>query len=327
MVFIRNLSDFANQTVNDEYIGWWVSAAVLSKVIIAITIYLVLTLALFEFRVRLKNKSNGGASFYAAVKTDFIADTMRHLCLAAAIFILLRSVTELLEIHEGQHSDAYCNTTRHAKAILHCAAISCLYLILWLRQRQFYRLPAFKFLYGRAIQFFSGSVIVIMAAANIITIVLYLSTRQYGSSGRGCVIVWSTVWIRLPDILLFIFTTTFQLILISLLLHPLIKHGSKSTVNRSKQREQVKRVSVAALVAIITTLVASLLSLTLLHRMHGAVHQLVNNIDILVTFLSILFSFNDWKSRLFSIFVRNKQIVATVKFHDRVTLRSISAKE
>ena len=324
MILPTSSSNFTNVTSQHSYHGWWATAAVLSKVFIAVEGYILLSLALFELRVGLKNKRGQGNNRHTSVKTDSIANLMRHLCLTASFFILLRSITELLEIHEGQHSDLYCNATRYAEIIMNCGAITCLYLVLWLRQRQFYKLPTFKHLYGRAIRFFSASVVVIMAAANVITITLYLATRQFRSSEQGCIIAWSSVWVKLPGLLFFIFTTSFQVILVSLLLHPLIKHGRASS--RSTGYKQVKRVSIAALVAITTTITVSLVSPIFSHQMYGVVQQLINNLNILVTFLSILFSFNDWKCRLFCVFFANKEIVSTAKVYKNSSSGPSSAK-
>ena len=297
-----------------EYSDAWKAVAVISKVLIACGAYLLASLSMFEFRVDLKNRKEGKRRNLTSLLVDKTANTTRWLCLSAAVLILLHFVSELLEIHEGQVSDSLCDRIRHIKAVLQCGALSCLYLVLWHRQRQFYRTPAFKHLCGRAIRFFSGAVVVIMAIANLVTITLYLATRVYASSLRGCYVVTSTIWPKLPGIFLFIFTTSFQVTLVGLLIYPLHKHRMFSSLpSCGKQMKQIKRVSVAAVVAVATTMIVSVLSLTVLESAYGALGQIIHGTDILVTFLSILLSFNDWRARIFAFMVKDNSIIGTLK--------------
>ena len=296
----------------------WMAVAVFSKFLLTCAAYLLVSLALFEFRVGLKNRKEGKRRNLTSLLIDKTANRLRWLCLAAAFLVLALSVSELLEIHEGQFSDMLCNRIRHTKAILQCGAVSCLYLVLWLRQHQFYTMPAFKYLCGRTIRFFSGAVIVLMALANIVTITLYLATRVYGSSERGCYVKSSTIWPKLPGVLLVIFTTSFQVTLVGLLIYPLYKHEAHSSLpSCGKQMRQIKRVSIAAVVAVATMMLVNILSLTVLERTHGALGQIIHQADVLVTFLSILFSFNDWRARLFAFFVHDDSIIGTFKGKQR----------
>jgi len=297
-----------------DYSDSWKAVAVISKILIVCGAYLLASLVMFEFRVNLKNRKEGKRRNLTSLLVDKTANITRWWCLAAAVLILLHFISELLEIHEGQTSDALCNQIRHVKAVLQCGALSFLYLVLWFRQRQFYRMPAFKYLCGRTTRFFSASVIIVMAIANIVTITLYLATRVYASSARGCYVKMSTVWPKLPGVLLFIFTTTFQVTLVGLLIYPLYKHHSHSSLpGCGKQMKQIKRVSIAAIVAVSTTMLINILSLTVLGSAYGALGQIIHGIDILVTFLSILFSFNDWRARIFAFMVKNNSIIGTLK--------------
>ena len=298
----------------DGYSDAYKAVAVISKILIVCGAYLLATLSLYEFRVDLKNRQEGKRRSLTSLWIDKTANSTRWLCLAAAVLILMHFVSELLEIHGGQTSDVLCDRIRHVKAIFQCGAIACLYLVLWLRQRQFYRMPAFKHLCGKTMRIFSFAVVVIMAMAFIITITLYLATRVYASSFRGCIIKYSTIWVKLPGVFLFVFTTTFQVMLVGLLIYPLYKHGLHSSLpGCGKQMQQIKRVSVAAIVAVGTTMLINILSLTVLEQTYGALGQIAHGFDILVTFLSILFSFNDWRARLFAFFVTDKSIIGTLK--------------
>ena len=191
--------------------------------------------------------------------------TWRLLCLIATEFALLRFILDITEIFQTQISSDPCRWLRQVKAILYCGAITCIYLVLWLRQRHFYSLPALEHQSSRTIRFFSGSVIFIMVAANLVTIVLYVATRGYESTNRGCTVAWSTVWTKSPGLLLFLFTASFQTILVGLFIYPLYNRRKSSNLPKNeKETQQIKRVSVAAVVAVVTTAIVSLLSVTAL---------------------------------------------------------------
>jgi len=153
-----------------------------------------------------------------------------------------------------------------------------------------------------------------MVAANFVTIVLYLATRGYESTNRGCTVEWSTVWNKLPGLLLFVFTASFQIILVGLLIFPLYKHGTSSSLpGNKKQIQLIKRVSIATIIAVVTTGIASLLSITVLSGNYGALRQIVFSIDILVSLLCIIVSFQDWRARLFACLATEDSVAGTVK--------------
>ena len=163
--------------------------------------YLLFSLSFYEYQ-QLAFKNNKVTNKQKKIEPR----TWRLLCLIAAV--------DIIEVFQTQITSDPCRWLRQVKAILSCGAITCIYLVLWLRQRHFYSLPALEHLSSRTIRFFSGSVIFIMVAANLVTIVLYVATRGYESTNRGCTVAWSTVWTKLPGLLLFLFTASFQTILV-----------------------------------------------------------------------------------------------------------------
>ena len=291
------------------------TSAVLGFMVLTCGTYLLFSLMYYEYRVAQKNKqATNRRKKLKSIIMDVFADQTRILCLIAAILAVLHYIFDMIEVFQARIPSDPCRWLRHVKAVLQSGAIMCIHLVLWHRQRHFYRMPALAYLSGRITRFFSGAVIVIMVVANLLTIVLYLATRTYESTARGCTIQRSTVWNRLPGLLRFIFTTSFQLILVGLLVYPLYKHGTSSSLPENKRQiDLIKRVSVAAVVAVVSTGVASILSITVLSGNYGALRQIVFSIDILVSFLCIIVSFRDWRARLLVCFVSKEKITETEK--------------
>ena len=270
--------------------------------------YLLFSLSFYEHQqLALKNNK-------VTNKQKKIEPPTRLLCLIAAVFALLRFILDIIEIFHSQISRDSCRWLRQVKAILYCGAITCIYLVLWLRQRHFYSLPALEYLSSRTIRFFSGSVVFIMVAANLVTIVLYVATRGYESTNRGCTVAWSTVWTKLLGLLLFLFTASFQIILVGLFIYPLYNRRKSSNLPKNeKETQQIKRVSIAAVVAVVITAIVSLLSVTALSGNYGALRQTIYSIDTFISLLCIIFSFKDWRARLFVCLATETTVVGTAK--------------
>ena len=308
-------SGTANMTSLRDFGTEHTLSAVLGIILLFCGSYLLFSLSFYEYRVAQKNnKVTNRRKKLKSLVVDVFGDRTRLLCLVAAVFTLFRYIFDLIEIFQAQIPSDPCRWLRQVKAILQCGAITCIYLVLWLRQRQFYSLPALEYLSSRTIRFFSGAVIFIMVAANLVTIVLYLSTRGYESTDRGCTVAWSTVWTKLPGLLLFLFTASFQIILVGLLIYPLYKHGTSSSLpGNKKQMQLIKRVGIAAVVAVASTAIVSLLSITVLSGNYGALRQVVYSIDIFISLLCIIVSFQDWRARLFACLANEETVVGTIK--------------
>ncbi|CAK8688690.1 unnamed protein product [Clavelina lepadiformis] len=306
-----------SDTIKKQYVG----ALIISCLLVVMGIYLVVCLLFYEYRVGMKNRQIGRLNRKRQkLVRDRVADWLRWLCLIASMLALVRFGLELVEIELGQSSSTICNPIRKSKGVLICAVITCLYLVLWLRQRKFYRTPAMLHLSNKIIRFFSRSVIIIMAIASVLTISLYVATRGYQSSGRGCIVQWSSIRTKvreLPGLLQFIFTTLFQVILLGLFIYPLQKHrvAMKSVVSSgpNKEIDVIKRITIATLVAMITDGVAGLIALFAFANSFEVLDHLVYDVDMLVNLLAIICSFADWRTQMAPFLVKQDKIVGTVK--------------
>ena len=276
--------------------------------------YLLASLIFFECqtnamkRMVVRSRSSRKSTVRKTFRTKLrVGKWTQWLCLIAASLAFSRYIIEMFEIFEKEIAPSPCSWVRQIKAILHCGAVTCIYLVLWLRQRQFYQMQALKYLCGKTTRFISRAVIVVMIIANLVTIIFYLATRGYDSSERGCTLSWSKIWTKLPGILYFFFTTLFQVMLVGLLIHPLYQHRTTSFLStRNKQMKLIKRVCVSAVFATITTAVTSILSLTILRGNYGALRQIIFDVDIFVSLLSIIISFKDWKARMFPCLAKKR---------------------
>ena len=306
-----------SDTIKKQYVG----ALIISCLLVVMGIYLVVCLLFYEYRVGMKNRQIGRLNRKRQkLVRDRVADWLRWLCLIASMLALVRFGLEIVEIELGQSSSTICDPIRKSKGVLQCAVITCLYLVLWLRQRKFYRTPAMLHLSNKIIRFFSRSVIIIMAIASVLTISLYVATRGYQSSGRGCIVQWSSIRTKvreLPGLLQFIFTTLFQVILLGLFIYPLQKHrvAMKSVVSSgpNKEIDVIKRITIATLVAMITDGVAGLIALFAFANSFEVLDHLVYDVDMLVNLLAIICSFADWRTQMAPFLVKQDKIVGTVK--------------
>ena len=287
----------SNTTSEKDFATEHVISAVFGVLLLSCATYVLFSLLVYERVVMVKNQlTRAGAT--RSLVVDRMADWFRWLCLAAAAFITTRYVVDLVEIFQRNFSNSPCFWVRQTKAALQCGGITCLYLVLWLRQYKFYHCPVYQHLINKPVRFFSGAVIVIMAVANIVTITVYVAARKYHRSNRGCVLLWSSIWTKLPGVLLFLFSISFQLILLGLLLYPLYKHRLINSTKNMNQIEVIRRVTGATIAAVVGSGAVAILSITVLSGNYGALRQVVYGVDMMITLFAVLLSFRDWRIRL-----------------------------
>jgi len=162
-----------------------------------------------------------------------------------------------------------------------------------------------------------------MATANVTTITLYLSTRQYTNSIRGCVVGVSSIPTKIPGVFLFVSTLSFQVILLCLFIYPLYRHrrainelkltSSSSTDSQKREITLIRRVTVAATVTILTDIASGAISVFVFSKSYGVIRNLIYDGDMLIALLCLVFSFVDWRTRLVPCFAKPDDIVGTVK--------------
>ncbi|XP_078488764.1 uncharacterized protein LOC144746038 [Ciona intestinalis] len=298
---MSNISEELNVTNVAEYERQKVGSLVVSILTACVGAYVFFALLTHEIIVcKKKPKKRTGP------KRVTREDLMRRLCLVASFLLLFRMIAEFIEIGYGETSHNVCRYVRAFKSVVHSLVVTCIYLVLWIRQRRFYKTPALEYLSTPFVRTLSFSVVIIMAVTNVSNIGLYLITRAYTNSPRGCVVEWSSIAKLTPGLVLVVSTLTFQLVLLGLLIYPLFHHLkykkqrglSGACSGPSNEIPYIKRVTVAAMVAVITDIICGAVTVFALKNTYGSMRQVVYDIDMLILLIAICMSFENWRNRL-----------------------------
>lgn len=289
----------------------WLRDEILTSFLTALALYLVVSLFTFEI-IQGRNKAKEGKKIKNLSRRveDFLSQGA--LCLAAAIFALVRCIFEQIELRFGTTSDLACKIYQHQLVEIFHTSLTCLYLLLWSRQLKMYKHKALRHLGSPLLRFISMVVIIGYIASGAATAITYLINFTLISSRIGCVYDLTKIDPQnstLPGLLLFVSALVFQFALLGLLIYPLVKHykirvccgGSDgSRQNSGNVRRTVIRLSVCASVCVLSDMVSCVLLMTL----HNGVTPIsfwanVYTINLLVNILTVTLSFVDWKRRLF----------------------------
>ena len=239
------------------------------------------------------NKSNTSSQKKSSRENASAKKWSEILCLIAASFAILRIVLELVEIFTGEFSSSTCLWIRHAKVFLLCAAAGSTYSVLWLRQWQFYNTPALRDFSTNITRLFSKAMIFIMIGTCIVVPITHIAVRSYASSVTGCVLAWTNVPVILFETFYFTFATSCQAILIGLFGYPLLKLSGNI-----EQIRVLKRVGCAAIIAMATTVTSGASFFIQPVTKYFLLGHVFLDLDIMISLLSVIFSFRDWRGRL-----------------------------
>ena len=265
-------------------------------------VYLVVALIIYEWKkpknniISLRHLSDLNRSLQFALK-------MRLLTLLAVLLVLGRFVCEnyeLLAQYTGVCYD-YCNIIVKIKVTLTAVALYCIYSFLWMRQQFFYAEPAVQHLSRPLIRALSWGSLGLLTLALLIGTVLFLVTRFYKMTERGCLNHHNTIPPVIPWIFLGTATVLSQLILFALFVYPLLQHKSQldasSCSNFSSFAPLIKRVAMAAAICIISDIIALLL-IVLVKDQDEIIPTLAYDISLVVNVICVMATFSDWWDRL-----------------------------
>ena len=221
-----------------DYSQEHIASAVIGVFLLVFGAYLVGALSFYLYKEKRKNiKPKTGPDEEPIIK---LKNQTNWLCLAGAIFALIRFVLDMVEIFQKEIPGEPCKWVRNIKGVFHSGVLTCLYSALWLRQRHFYSLFIIAGKIPKIVKFFSYAVIFFMVAANLCTITLYVALRTYATSSSGCRLNWSIGWHKLPGFFLFTFTTSFQVILLGLFVNLLYQRTSSSNSKTEDKKKTQK---------------------------------------------------------------------------------------
>lgn len=263
-----------------------------------IGIYLVAAFSMYVWRTHQKsnNTSNNRGD-------DTSLKRMNNFLLFSAVLSLCRFILELVESEYDQNElHDLCTALRGIKAILLTVSMVCIYLVLWIRQHGLNKLMDHQLVVNKLARVVSSSVPFLMVSAFTFCTGLFLGSRTYRSSKRGCVLDKSFTWTKLPTVLIFVNTLIFQLILLAMLIYPLAKHQSFIATMTNEQRghhDVIKRVTLCTITAISCNGMASMVTLIGLQKPYGLYRQILFDFDNCISIVCVCLSFSDWKYRLF----------------------------
>ena len=264
-------------------------------------VYLVVALIIYEWRkpnsiISLRHLSDLNRSLQFALK-------MRLQTLLGVLFVLGRFICEnyeLLAQYIGVCYD-YCNAIVKVKVVLTSFGIYCLYISFWMRQQFFYAEPAIKHLSTPLVRAFSWCSLGFLTLALLIANVLFLLTRFYKMTERGCFNYLCTIPHVIPWVFLGTAGVLAQLTLFALFVYPILQHKSQLDANSCSNftifSSMIKQVAMAAAVYITSDVIALLL-IALVKEKDEIIPTLAFDALLVVKVICLGASFSDWWHQL-----------------------------
>lgn len=301
----------------------YVAASVLSSILLAFGLYILTVTILYEYKVWKVNCSSMKSPLKrqrhvssTSTTRDVTADRMRYLIFCSATIIFVRQCLKFVELQYSFESDRACNTLRGTGNFLYASCLTCVYIVIWCRQRIFYRSKLLRPMFGNVVKTLSASVIVIMVINDAVGITLFLATRAYMSHPTGCVVQYSYVPKKLPGIFLICCTVLFQGILLGLFLYPLVQHKKRANAlgsNSQRTEALIKRTFCLTLLTVIVDLISAGSSVLVSDYIISIFRQLMYDTSLMVACCCVIGCFPDWKQRMFPFLPQHVAVVGTIR--------------
>ena len=299
----------SNATQFPPYERLWIRDEVFLASLTVISLYLTISLSIFECKRSARNQNETKDLDLKRRFANFL--TNGSLCLVAVIITLIRCLCEQIELRLGRESDLACRIYQHELAEVYHLSLTCLYIILWVRQLRLYRHPVLKHLGSPFLRFISYIVMLGIIGSSVASITSYVITFTLIASPVGCVYDLSFPDgppSSLPGILLFVISVVFQTSLLGLVVYPLVKQykirlccgNSEAEKKKENVRNTIIRLSICTAVCVVSDGVSSYL----LIFVHDGVSPIsfwanIYTVNLLFNIIAVVCSFVDWKERLF----------------------------
>lgn len=319
----HNASDRPTDLTAENIFRQYVGASVLSALLLALALYLLTVTILYEVKVWRVNKSIKSRSlsrhrkFSSNFTRDVTSDRMRYLILFSTSIIFARQCLKFVELRYSFEEDKVCNALRGTGNFLYAVCLTCVYLVIWFRQRIFYKSKLLRQMYNNAVKILSASVVVIMIINDIVGLTLFLATRAYMSHPTGCVVQYSYVNKKLPGIFLICCTVIFQCILLGLFIHPLAQHRKNAQAISSDSYHTtealIKRTFCLTLLTVTVDMISAGVSVIVSDYIISIFRQLMYDISLIVACCCVIGGFRDWKQRLFPFLHQHVEVTGTIR--------------
>lgn len=230
------------------------------------------------------------------------SDVINAISAFAGLMVFLRVIPleEMLDLSD----DLTCSILVALKTVTYGFALVSIWMILWIRQRVFYQSPALEHLTSFVTRAVSAATGVVLILGLIGTQAMYFATQKYHGTMNGCVLeeesYASFLWI-------IIYSSGFimELCLFLLFIYPLVKHrmamrkyAGKTSTSEPSVNIVIKRAAICAAVCIVMNAITALTKY-LLPASLIVVLTYVHDVNIGVELVAVVFSFKNWKMRLF----------------------------
>lgn len=287
-----------------------------TSVMTAITIYLIASFSLYEYKKKVGRKLHGAVLRRTYLSREqnipVLEAAMRIELLASLLFLLGRFICEHCELllHYFKFEVDICDVSSKMKFFLTTLSSTAVYSFLWTRQRSYYAEPAIRNFSNKAVRIMSNLSLLLLFVGNTIGLILCLVFRSFYLSDEGCVtsLSPSPVPTQVPWILMTGNAFVVKLLLFLLFIYPLSRH--KQIVPTSGAFHcflpLIKRTTIITVVCIVSELCATAFVVLINnHIMNFILPGLLGVVGIVCMFMT----FRDWMAQLFAPFlIKNENI-------------------
>lgn len=237
-------------------------------------------------------------------KGRFFKQLMTIYSISAAFIVMVRCCIDVVVLQTGFVANPNYVALSRTEIILNIMALSCIYLILWIRLWSFYCHPGLE---GERrfvrLKYVCAVLLIVMVATGIYNAYGFLSDRDIYVDEKGCIV---RKIVHLKFYILGGCTLFYQIVLLGLFAYPLFLHARNSVLGENNMKKSIikvlKRVFIVALICCLTDTVTTIIS-AVSENIYPECSFLLYNLNIASNLFALLYSFSDWKIRMFYPFL------------------------
>ena len=199
-------------------------------------------------------------------------------------------------------TDIHCFIYQRFRIVVFALSLFSAYFVLWLRVfTVFYQNELTKDSIGKGWQILNFSALPLLIVMLGTNLAIFLTTPSYRVGPCGCMPVQSTESALFKWVVLMIWTTTFQIILLLSFIYPLCKHKKKLLSRGLDHKPIIAVVQRAAIVAGVCILSDALnTTFAVLYQVNTVyITHIVFSLNLIINLMGVFFSFKTWKDMMF----------------------------
>ncbi|XP_039263103.1 uncharacterized protein LOC120339098 [Styela clava] len=280
----------------------WETYQIFAAALAAISLYIAVAQVMYCFIIvrqrrkrKIESKRGHGST---SEPRDLFVNTLNTLVVIAAVFAFMRCGFDFCWVME-RFTDLTCEFSIKFKKTCYAISMLCVYLVLWLRQRIFYRNPHLEHLSTRTVRFISWSLSVLLVTGILFLGIFYLTTAIYVGTPNGCAVVKNPITVVRWYLLMFLMVP-FQVCLLALYSYPLIKHMLVCDAiagNADHVIPLIRRAAVAAGFCALTDISFAVIFLVY-EQEEITLTTFLYDVNVVINVLGLILSFQNWQVRL-----------------------------